>query len=126
MNVIKNLSSGCMPNTDFTYEDLESLLASYYLTYRHLEKSDEGNEINGFKILTEILEAFSSKYNLQTPQETLQNVRTTADWFKPRKMSYSVARDSFRSFYSDFGIADEAKELIKKLYGIVTSPGLVF
>lgn len=123
------LKSGEMPNTDFTYEEFEGFLASYYLTYQHLLTSPDGNQIEGFRQVVEILTRLAKRHGVQTPQDAIKNVRAKKEWGKPKKINaYWSVKDSFNAFRTDFGLIanEEDRPDIKRLWELINTPIFVF
>jgi hypothetical protein len=127
--MIKKLNTGCMPNTDFNYEEFEGLLASYYLSYVHLKESSKPVDQENFKKLEDILNRLAERHSVQLPAEAISNVRATETWAKPKKLSYFSVKDMLNSFYRDFGIvgrnADDTAD-VKALAELVRSPEMEF
>lgn len=125
----KKLNSGCMPNTDFKYEEFEGLLASYYLSYLYLKESSKPKDQENFKKLLEILNRIAERHLLQLPEDAVKNIRTHHDRARPEKMSYFSVKDMLNSFYRDFGVvqrnADDAAD-INLLAELVRSPDMEF
>mgnify|MGYP001596823356 CR=1 FL=1 len=125
----KELNSGCMPNTDFQYEEFEGLLACYYLSYLHLKESSKTKDQENFKKLSEILNRIAERHSVQLPEEAVKNIRTPYDWAKPKKLSYFSVKDMLNSFYRDFGVvprnADDTAD-VKLLAELVKSPEMEF
>ena len=99
------MNSGCMPNTDFRYEEFEGLLASYYLTllpYKEAKISPERDYVH--KCLA-ILDGFAERYDVQKPEDCVRNIRSTEDWAKPKvfRSCWSML-DQMGSFWRDFGV----------------------
>lgn len=125
----KKLNSGCMPNTDFQYEEFEALLACYYLSYLYLKESSKTKDQENFKKLLEILNRIAKRHSVQLPEEAVKNVRTPHSWAKPKKMSRFSVKDMLNSFYRDFGVvphnADDTAD-VKLLAELVKSPEMEF
>ncbi len=122
--------SGYMPRTDFSYEDFEGLLGSYYLTYRHMEDSSDYKVQEAFKSFKKVLENLANMFNVQVPHLAIKNVRSRNKWGVPEKFeSYFSVKDCIGSFYRDFGIvqtSEMAKEEVHALARFVTSPAFIF
>ena len=127
--MIKHLNTGCMPNTDFQYEEFEGLIASYYLSYQHLKGSSKPKDQENFKKLTDILNRIAERHSVQIPEEAVNNVRATEDWGKPKKLSYFSVKDMLNSFYRDFGVVPRNAEDttdVRALAELVCSPEMEF
>ncbi len=122
-------ATGCMPNTDFQYEEFEGFLASYYLTYFHFSTSSKKDEVSKFVELNEILTRFALRHNVQVPKDAVENVRAKEDWGQPHKHTYYFSvKDSFRAFLSDFGLIDKETDRpdIEALWKILNEPLFLF
>ena len=100
-----HLNEGVMPNTDFTYEEFESMLASYYLTFKPLSESIKEDDARDWRSLTSIIDGFCERYKVQRPEEVLENPRTENDWSQAREFgSCWSTLDCMQSFWRDFGL----------------------
>lgn len=121
--------SGTMPDTDFTYEDFEGFLASYYLTYQHFIASGDEVKNKSFEKLAEILKRFAKRHGVQMPEDAILTMRAKEDWGKPKKLgSYFSVKDSFNAFRTDFGLMYKPEDMadIKELWELISSPVFEF
>lgn len=119
------LASGRMPDTDLGYEQLEGLLASYYLTYQHL-KVDNSHE---FERLSKVLSSFSGRYSLQPPDEAIANVRAKKIKDRPHRfISYSSARNHLHLLGRDFKMMKKLEDIqdMNRLVELICSRSFVF
>jgi hypothetical protein len=122
-------ASGEMPHTDFQYEEFEGFLASYYLTYLHLNESTDGDATAKFKAMYDTLVRFAERHKVQVPQEAIKNVRAKEEWGKPSKLtSYFMVKDSFNAFRTDFGLLQNKEDQpdIQALWELIKDPLFVF
>lgn len=107
---MKELNSGCMPNTGYQYEQFENLLASLY----HVAKEEYEPTSNEFLEVQKVINELTNQYKLQSPKETIQNPRTNLKLVKP---DYSLTIAAIR----DFGIRPDTEEFanIQKLERLV-------
>ncbi|MDD5463564.1 MAG: hypothetical protein PHP62_00250 [Candidatus Moranbacteria bacterium] len=108
----RDIKSGCMPNTDFRYEEFEGLLASYYLTLLCLKDMD-GDDGKTFIEALEILNGFAERNNVRFPEEAAKEPRPTQEvWGQPRAFDTCFTLlDMMGSFWRDFGIGADPKTL---------------
>ena len=97
-------NTGCMPNTDFRYEEFEGLLASAYLT----AEAKYGVDSQRFAKAQALIGNLVEHYKLQSPKEAIANPRSREDWAQPKKLTPSF-RISY-SAYRDFGIRTDTEE----------------
>ena len=108
MEYTYQLNTGCMPSTDFRYEEFETFLASFYLTFLHLKDSKYEKSREMFRIINDELNRLAILQKVQIPEDTLENIRTKDERFQPRKFKdFWSVKDSFRAFVSDFRLVDE-------------------
>ena len=98
---------GVMPNTDFTYEEFETFLASYYLTFKPLENGDEQDRVV-FDSATAALNQLAQNQGVRLPVSVIYHCKSTEDEreFGPFTTP-GMLLDSFRAFSSDFGVGIE-------------------
>lgn len=103
-------NTGCMPNTDFRYEEFEGLLGSFYLTLRPFSESKVAGNKDDFVIALKSLNELAERYGIQKPEDAVKSPRSTQhEWGKSHAFgSMSMTLDAFRSFYSDFGVGTVA------------------
>lgn len=108
MTEAPNFRTGEMPNTDFKYEEFEGFLASYYLSLLPLKDGDEQDKAD-FQSVVNALTALAQSQGVQTPEIASTQPRpTTEPWGQPEAYpTPSMLLDSFRAFYSDFGVGME-------------------
>lgn len=106
--LVQALNSGKIPKTNGTYENLEGLLLSYYLTYQYLKDSDPAK----YKRLILNLNAIAKNYRVLPPEESETNYRTFDSKWKPRVFeSHTEALDMVTpSFYGTFKIESSSPE----------------
>lgn len=106
----KELNSGHMPDTDFRYEEFEGLLGSYYLSLLPLQEGDEKDK-GHFQQAVDALNGLARSQRVQLPAIALANPRPTeAEWGHAKAFSSpTMLLDSFRSFYSDFGVGTKPR-----------------
>ena len=63
-----------MPNSQSTYENLESYLAIIHLSLLPIKSSDEKNQA-AYKRAMEILDGFAERYKIQKPEDAVKNPR---------------------------------------------------
>ena len=95
--------TGCMPNTDFRYEEFEGLLASYALTLKPLKTTEKPEDLKDYNRAMEILNEFAQRYGIQPPEQAIKNPRTDKEWAKPDVFSNFSMLDMMGSFWRDFG-----------------------
>jgi len=103
---------GFMPNTEFTYEQFEQFLASIYLTVK------DNCEIKSPIIVKEaknLIEILTKNYDLQSPEETILNIRTLESWARPRNLDFLTGISNI--VHKTYGIqkGSQEYETIKKL-----------
>ena len=100
------MNSGQMPDTDFTYEEFEGLLASFYLTLLPLKDSQNKDDEADFEIAERILNGFADRLKIQKPEKAILSPRETkAVWGQPSTFKSSfVLVDMLGSFWRDFGV----------------------
>lgn len=121
LDTTPKFATGRMPNTDFRYEELEGLLACYYLTYQSMKTMPE---VNLFNDMVDILTSLAKYHNIQPPAEAAENPRATEEWAKPKKFkSFWSIKDSFRAYVSDFGLVsiEENANDLRKLFTLLTA-----
>lgn len=102
----REIKTGCMPDNDFTYEEFEGLLGSFYLTFLCLKKGDDEDKA-AFQKVTEILNGFAESHHVRIPKEATGDPQPTEEaWGQPGEIGscFSVL-DSMSSFWRDFGLA---------------------
>lgn len=106
----REIKSGCMPNTDFRYEEFEGMLASYYLTLLCL-KDINGDDSKTFSEALEVLNGFAERHSVRFPEEASKEPRPTQeDWGQPHAFnSCFTLLDMMGSFWRDFGIGADPK-----------------
>ena len=113
-------NSGCMPRTDFKYEELEGLLSSFYLTLKPLAETGSVDDKKDFARAVEILNGMAREQGIQTAEEAVNNPRAKEGWGRPGVfLSNFSTLDMFRSFWVDFGIFEQHKQGIRELHGII-------
>lgn len=107
------MNVGCMPRTDFTYEEFEGLLASYYLSLMPLRDSGDPIDKEDFEAAVTILDGFAERYDVQKPAEAVAHPRkTTEPWGQPKVFETCFTLlDMMSSFWRDFGVGADPKEL---------------
>lgn len=70
----RNVKSGCMPNTQVTYEDFENLLASFRLTLLPL-KMGSRRDRKEFRKIEAILEGFAERHSVRDPELASESPR---------------------------------------------------
>jgi len=101
--VFEVYNEGKMPNTDFTYEEFEGLLANCYLSFTDKRVSRED-----FKKATEILKGFAERKKVQPPENTLENPRVPRlRSYALNEGSYSEILDALGAFWHDFNVGGE-------------------
>lgn len=101
---MEKFNIGCMPNTDFRYEEFEGLLASAYLTV----KAKYGVNAQRFKEAQVLIGKLTEYYKLQTPEDAIKNPRSPEDWAQPKELSllFKISYSALR----DFGIRPDTEE----------------
>lgn len=80
------MNKGSMPNTDFTYEEFEGLLASYYLSLLPLHNSGDARDKQEFEAVLGILNGFAERHDVQKPEDTVAHTRPTSEkWGQPKE-----------------------------------------
>ncbi len=75
------MKSGTMPRTDFTYEEFENLLASFYLTLLPLRDRNNTEDKADFETAVAILNGFAERHDLHKPEGAAKDPRSTKfDW----------------------------------------------
>ena len=114
------LKTGCIPGTDFRYEELEGLLGSFYLTLSPLGKSASPEDREGFCRATEILDGIARQQEVQPVADAVRNPRAREEWARPLPFPSNWSTlDMFGSFAVDFGILEQHRAEISELRGIV-------
>ena len=99
-----DIKSGAMPRTDFTYEELENFLLSFYRSLKPYQDKTPKNHIY-FGLAVLALNELADRHNVRQPAiADTEPRRTSEDWGKPQVWSQENLRHSLRAFYSDFGI----------------------
>lgn len=101
--------TGCMPNTDFKYEEFEGLLGSFYLSLLPLKDSSRPEDREDYQSAIQVLNYFAKQYEVQSPEEVVKNPRTKNDWAIAHVMPSSSTLDMVGSFIRDFGVGGEAR-----------------
>lgn len=106
----REIKSGCMPSTDFRYEEFEGLLASFFLTLLCL-KDRSGEDGEAFQQAVEILNGFAERHNVRLPEEAAKEPRATQEaWGQPSAFSSCFTLlDMMSSFWRDFGVGADPK-----------------
>jgi hypothetical protein len=99
--------TGHMPHTDLGYEEFEGLLGSYYLSVLPLKNSKNPEDKKDYETILQILNGFSERYNIQSPEDAVKNPRSKEDWGNPEVFPSFSMMDSFHSFTADFGVGNE-------------------
>jgi hypothetical protein len=116
----KEFNSGCMPHTDFKYEELEGLLGGFYLTLKPLAETGSAYDRKGFTRAVEILNEIAKEHGIQTVEGAVNNPRAKEAWGRPSVFLSNLSTlDMFRSFVVDFGIFEQHEQGIRELYGII-------
>ncbi|OGN04764.1 MAG: hypothetical protein A2831_01840 [Candidatus Yanofskybacteria bacterium RIFCSPHIGHO2_01_FULL_44_17] len=107
------MNKGSMPNTDFTYEGFEGLLASFYLSLLPLHDSGDVLDKQDFETALGILNGFAKRHKVQKPQNAVAHTRPTSEeWGQPKKFdSCFTLLDMMGSFWRDFGVGTDPKKL---------------
>lgn len=106
----REIKSGCMPSTDFHYEEFEGLLASFYLTLLCL-KDRPGEDSEAFQQALEILNGFAERHFVRLPEEAAKEPRATQEvWGQPSAFtSCFTLLDMMGSFWRDFSVGANPK-----------------
>lgn len=101
----RKLNTGTMPDTDFRFEEFEGFLGSYYLALKPLNDGSKEDQAD-FHTATEALNQLAKSQGVQLPEASTKKPRPTlAEWGQPQAFKTpSALLDSFRSFFSDFGV----------------------
>ena len=107
------MKKGKMPNTDFTYEEFEDLLASYFLSLLPLCGSSNICDRRDFKAALRILNGFAKRHDVLRPTVAAQCLRRAKNrWGMSKKFdSCFTLLDMMNSFWRDFGVGGNPKEI---------------
>lgn len=101
---LSELKRGAMPNTDFTYQEFEGLLGSYYLTLEPLQHGSDQDKSDFTEIIA-LLDGLADRHSVQRPAAAGMHPRmTTYEWGQPKILSGFSVLDMLGSFTRDFGI----------------------
>ncbi|MEK6899953.1 MAG: hypothetical protein AABX05_02400 [Nanoarchaeota archaeon] len=100
-------NTGCMPNTDFRYEEFEGLLGSFHLSLFPLRDSAKPEDQRDYQKVMEILNGFAQRYGVQSPEEAAKNPRARKYWGNAHVMKNWSTLDMMASFWKDFGVGAE-------------------
>lgn len=104
------MNKGCMPRTDFTYEEFEGLLASFYLSLLPMRSSARKRDAKEFKSVVSVLNGFAKRYGVQKPKDAIAHPRPTEHkWGRAQKLEANMMLDALSSFWRDFGIGADPK-----------------
>ncbi len=98
------LKSGKMSIGEATYEQFESLLASYCLTYQHLKDSSIKSKRQQYERIIAILNSLAERHGVQLPEDAIENPRCNDAKWLPQKMTYQVLHHRIFDFYRIFHI----------------------
>jgi len=111
-------NTGCMPRTNFGYEEFEGLLGSFYLSLLPLKDSAKPEDQRAYQKAMEVLTGFAQRYGVQSPKEAVKNPRARKSWGNASVMTNRSTLNMMGSFGKDFGVGAEPgtkdqKELYK-------------
>lgn len=99
--------TGCMPRTDFRYEELEGLLGSFYLTLLPLQKGGAADK-QDFEEAAAILNALATRHGILSPKMAVRTPRAEEKWGQPDTFeSCFTLMDMMGSFGRDFSIGQQ-------------------
>ena len=108
---MSEFNNGCMPNTDFKYEEFEGLLADYAMSLSPLMSTGDPEDLDTYKTATSLLNGFSERHKVQSVGETMHNgSRSKEEWAQPKVHSNWSIIDLLGSFWRDFGVGYVTKE----------------
>jgi len=102
-------NTGCMPNTDFRYEEFEGLLGSFHLSLSPLKDSARPEDQRDYQRAMKILNGFAQRYGVQSPEEATRNPRARESWGNASAMSNFSTLDMMGSFWRDFVVGADPK-----------------
>jgi hypothetical protein len=100
-------NTGCMPRTDFRYEEFEGLLGSFHLSLLPLKDSEKPEDQRDYQKAMEVLNGFAQRYGVQSPEEAVNNPRARESWGNASVMTNWSTLDMMGSFWRDFGVGAE-------------------
>ena len=110
-------NTGCMPRTDFRYEEFEGLLGSFYLSLLPLRNSPNTEDHRDYHKAMGVLTGFAQRYRIQSPEDAVQNPRARESWGNAHVMTNWSTLDRISSFWRDFQVGEEPRtEDHKELY----------
>lgn len=122
---MKSYNSGCMPTTDFRYEEFEGLLGSFHLSLLPLRDSARPEDQRDYQKAMEVLNGFSQRYGVQSPEDTVKNPRGRGSLAEASVMNNQRMLGRKWTLWRDFNIgadpATEDYEEIMKLNRIILS-----
>lgn len=101
---MKEYNTGCMPRTDYRYEEFEGLLGSFHLSLLPLKDSTKPEDQRDYQKAMEVLNGFSQKYGVQSPEEAVKNPRAEEDWGNASVKTNGATIILMGSFWRDFGL----------------------
>ena len=101
--------TGCMPNTDFRYEEFEGLLGSFQMSLLPLRGSRRPEDQRDYQRAMEILNGFAQRYEVQSPEDAARNPRAREAWGNASVLSNWSMLDMMGSFWQDFGVGAEPR-----------------
>ena len=100
-------NTGCMPRTDFKYEEFEGLLGNFHLSLLPLRDSAKPEDQRDYQNAMKVLNWFAQRYGVQSPEEAVRNPRARESWGNASVMTNRSTLDMMNSFWRDFGVGAE-------------------